>query len=61
MTLVPNNEGCGPPMLWSEADRERLLEGTYVSKLVENDLERIEHDFRNVVLPFMQKHPQVFR
>lgn len=48
-------------MLWSELDRHRLLQGTCVNSLVDGDLERIEADFRSVVLPFMQKHPQIFR
>lgn len=61
LNLVPNNEDCGPPMLWSKADRARLLEGTCMSQLVESDLKRIEDDFRNVVLPLMKKNPQIFR
>jgi len=48
-------------MLWSTSERGRLLQGTGVEERVERDMLRIEEDFETVVLPFMQRHPQVFR
>ena len=61
LSLVPNNENCGPPMVWSESDRERLLEGTGVNKLVDGDMEKMDHDFTSTVLPFMKRHSEIFR
>ncbi len=63
LTLVPNNEEAGSalPLLWSECERERLLSGTGVQERVEGDLRKIDTDFQTVVLPFMKRHPDLFR
>ena len=51
----------GPPMLWAESERKRLLTGTGVEERVEEDLKRVEEDFMAAVLPFMQCHTHTFR
>ena len=61
LSLVLGSMQPGPPMLWGEAERGRLLGGTGLEEKVAGDLERIENDFRNVVLPFMQRHLREFR
>ena len=61
LSLVPNNAECSPPMMWAESERNRLLEGTGLLQRVEQDLTNIEHDFTDMVLPFMLKYPQHFR
>ena len=40
---------------------ERLLEGTGVRERVKSDMQRIGDDFQTVVLPFMQRHSELFR
>lgn len=61
LSLVPNNDECGPPMLWAESERHRLLQGTGLERKIDADLERIKEDFTELALPFMQKYPQYFR
>ncbi len=63
LALVPNNEDVKSalPLLWSKCERGRLLAGTCVEEMVEEDLLRIEADFETVVLPFMKRHPEVYR
>ena len=61
LSLVPNLEESSPPMLWAESERHRLLEGTGLEERVERDLKRIKQDFTELVLPFMQRHPQHFK
>ena len=48
-------------MMWEESERKRLLTGTGVDVRVRRDLERIDHDFSSLVLPFMKANPAMFR
>ena len=43
-------------MLWSKSERERLLSGTGVDGLIEQDLSRLQQDYQMIVLPFLQRH-----
>lgn len=61
LALVLGNVHPGPPMLWAESERKRLLRGTGVEERVEQDLKRVEEDFTAAVLPFMQRHTHSFR
>lgn len=47
--------------MWSEEERRRLLLGTGVRERVERDRANIARDYEDIVLPFMQRHPQLFR
>uniref|UniRef100_A0A0L8HD91 N-lysine methyltransferase SETD6 n=1 Tax=Octopus bimaculoides TaxID=37653 RepID=A0A0L8HD91_OCTBM len=58
--LVPDFKHLELPLFWSETNRTELLQGTDIKKLVESDLESINSDFNNVILPFVKKHPDVF-
>ena len=42
-------------------EREELLQGTGVEEAVLRDLSLMEKDFNTKALPFMHKHPDVFR
>jgi len=42
-------------------DELAKLNGTGVVEAVERDLKSIENEFNSVVLPFVMKHPSVFR
>ncbi|XP_029651312.1 N-lysine methyltransferase SETD6 [Octopus sinensis] len=58
--LVPDFKHLELPLFWSETNRTELLQGTDINKLVESDLESINSDFNNVILPFVKKHPEAF-
>ena len=61
LSLVPSKRAPGPPLMWSEEERRRLLVGTGVRERVERDRGSIARDYEEIVLPFMQRHPQLFR
>ncbi|XP_063801902.1 N-lysine methyltransferase SETD6 isoform X2 [Pseudophryne corroboree] len=48
------------PMFWSSEERSRLLQGTGVAEAVTQDLENIEQEYNTIVLPFIERHPDVF-
>lgn len=48
-------------MLWSEGDRERLLTGMGVDRLVKRDFKLIASDYRTTAEPFMRRHPDIYR
>ncbi|ELW66214.1 N-lysine methyltransferase SETD6, partial [Tupaia chinensis] len=48
------------PMFWPEEERRRLLQGTGVPEAVEKDLANICTEYHNIVLPFMEAHPDLF-
>ncbi|XP_057692396.1 N-lysine methyltransferase setd6 [Corythoichthys intestinalis] len=48
------------PMFWSKAERDRLLMGTGIPEAVDKDLANIQREYRDVVLPFMAKHPDIW-
>ena len=57
LSIVPSTSS-GLPMFWAESMREPLLEGTGVNEWVTADLQRIEEDYKCLVKPFVEKHPQ---
>ena len=59
LDLVPNNGSCPPPMLWKESDRQRLLKGTGIDFLVQQDLQRVVEDYTSIVEPFFKRHSAV--
>eukprot|EP00731_Ephydatia_muelleri_P003609 Em0001g3609a len=61
LQLVPNYGSAGPPMLWSESQRDTLLSGTSVLQSVHTDAENIARDYAAIVLPFMQRHTDLFQ
>ncbi|KAG9463940.1 hypothetical protein GDO78_020767 [Eleutherodactylus coqui] len=48
------------PMFWSEDERLQLLKGTGVIEAVKGDLENMEREYSDIVLPFIRKHPKMF-
>lgn len=48
------------PMFWPKEERERLLKGTGVPEAVDRDLENIQREYSDVVLPFIISHPDVW-
>ncbi|KAM3609785.1 uncharacterized protein V6R79_020304 [Siganus canaliculatus] len=47
------------PMFWSKEERDRLLVGTGIPEAVDKDLANIKKEYTDVVLPFIQKHPDL--
>ncbi|XP_054476284.1 N-lysine methyltransferase setd6 isoform X2 [Anoplopoma fimbria] len=48
------------PMFWSKEERDRLLRGTGIPEAVDTDLANIQREYRDVVLPFITKHPDLW-
>jgi len=60
LNLVPNNSNL-VPMLWSENEYGRLLEGTGVARWVASDKERMREDHQSLLQPFMKNNPDLFQ
>nr|XP_057931509.1 N-lysine methyltransferase setd6 isoform X2 [Doryrhamphus excisus] len=48
------------PMFWSKEDRDILLRGSGVPEAVDTDLTNIQQEYKDIVLPFMAKHPHLW-
>ncbi|XP_061630267.1 N-lysine methyltransferase setd6 isoform X1 [Phyllopteryx taeniolatus] len=48
------------PMFWSKKERDKLLRGTGIPEAVDKDLANIQREYRDVVLPFVAKHPDIW-
>ncbi|XP_034542284.1 N-lysine methyltransferase setd6 isoform X2 [Notolabrus celidotus] len=48
------------PMFWSKEERDRLLRGTGVPEAVDTDLANIQREYKDVVLPFINKHLDIW-
>ncbi|TMS05641.1 N-lysine methyltransferase setd6 [Larimichthys crocea] len=48
------------PMFWSKEERDRLLRGTGIPEAVDKDLANIQREYKDVVLPFIAKHPDLW-
>ncbi|XP_051917910.1 N-lysine methyltransferase setd6 isoform X1 [Hippocampus zosterae] len=48
------------PMFWSKEERDSLLRGTGIPEAVDKDLANIKREYRDVVLPFISKHPDMW-
>ncbi|XP_061679472.1 N-lysine methyltransferase setd6 isoform X2 [Syngnathoides biaculeatus] len=48
------------PMFWSKEERDKLLRGTGIPEAVDKDLANIQREYRDVVLPFIAKHPDIW-
>lgn len=44
--------------LRSKEEREQLLKGTGIPEAVDRDLANIQREYTEVVLPFIQSHPE---
>ncbi|XP_054632182.1 N-lysine methyltransferase setd6 isoform X2 [Dunckerocampus dactyliophorus] len=49
------------PMFWSKEDRDHLLKGSGIPEAVDTDLTNIQREYKDVVLPFMAKHPHLWK
>lgn len=61
LSIVPSETAPGPILQWSHLERRRLLRGTGVEQRVQRDQENIIRDYSEIVLPFMRRHPELFR
>ncbi|XP_077373096.1 N-lysine methyltransferase setd6 [Festucalex cinctus] len=48
------------PMFWSKEERDGLLKGTGIPEAVDKDLANIQREYRDVVVPFIVKHPDMW-
>lgn len=48
-------------MFWGLEERQKELQGTGIEEDVESDIQRIEEEYNVIVLPFIKKHPELFR
>ncbi|XP_038149851.1 N-lysine methyltransferase setd6 [Cyprinodon tularosa] len=60
LSLWPDFKALDHPMFWSEEERDRLLKGTGIPEAVARDLSNIQAEYRDIVLPFMIRHPELW-
>uniref|UniRef100_A0A3Q2TPJ0 N-lysine methyltransferase SETD6 n=1 Tax=Fundulus heteroclitus TaxID=8078 RepID=A0A3Q2TPJ0_FUNHE len=60
LSLWPDFKALDHPMFWSKEERDKLLKGTGVPEAVAKDLSNIQREYRDVVLPFMTRHPELW-
>ncbi|XP_008298936.1 N-lysine methyltransferase setd6 [Stegastes partitus] len=60
LSLWTNFKTLDHPMFWPKEERERLLRGTGVPEAVDTDLNNIQREYTDVVLPFMIRHPDLW-
>ncbi|KAG9352544.1 hypothetical protein JZ751_020958 [Albula glossodonta] len=60
LSLWPNLKTLDHPMFWSEDERVRLLQGTGIPEAVDNDLNSIQREYSDIVLPFIRSHPDLW-
>ncbi|XP_070686861.1 N-lysine methyltransferase setd6 [Pempheris klunzingeri] len=61
LSLWTNFKTLDHPMFWSKEERDRLLRGTGIPEAVDTDLANIQREYTDVVLPFITKHPDLWR
>ncbi|XP_060068377.1 N-lysine methyltransferase SETD6-like [Ylistrum balloti] len=61
LDLVPDFKELDLPMFWPESERASLLDSANgILKCVERDIKSLTAEFTTIVLPFVQKHKDVF-
>ncbi|XP_056596126.1 N-lysine methyltransferase setd6 isoform X1 [Triplophysa dalaica] len=60
LSLWPDFSILDHPMFWADEEREKLLKGTGIPEAVKTDLEKLEAEYNNVVLPFMKSHSDLW-
>ncbi|OWF35599.1 N-lysine methyltransferase SETD6-like [Mizuhopecten yessoensis] len=61
LDLVPDFRELDLPMFWPESERASLLgSANGILKCVERDIKSLTSEFTTIVLPFVQKHTDVF-
>lgn len=60
LSLWPNFKALDQPMFWSKEEREELLKGTGVPEAVDTDLTNIQKEYKDIVLPFITLHPDLW-
>lgn len=60
LSLWPDFSTLDHPMFWSEEERDKLLKGTGIPEAVKTDLEKLQAEYNNIVLPFMKSHPDLW-
>ncbi|XP_055790031.1 N-lysine methyltransferase setd6 [Salvelinus fontinalis] len=48
------------PMFWSKDERDRLLKGTGIPEAVDTDLTNIQKEYKDIVLPFITLHTDLW-
>lgn len=46
------------PMFWSKDERDTLLKGTGIPEAVDSDIDKINKEYSDVVLPLIKKYPE---
>ena len=61
LSLVPSESSPGSAHQWLPEERRQLLQGSGVGERVERDLANIKKDHCEIILPFLQRHPEFFK
>ncbi|XP_041854073.1 N-lysine methyltransferase setd6 [Melanotaenia boesemani] len=60
LSLWSDFKALDHPMFWSKEERDDLLQGTGIPEAVDTDLSNIQREYKEVVLPFIKKHPDLW-
>ncbi|XP_072242746.1 N-lysine methyltransferase setd6 [Leuresthes tenuis] len=60
LSLWSDFKALDHPMFWSKEERVKLLRGTGIPEAVDTDLSNIQREYKDVVLPFMIRHPDLW-
>lgn len=60
MDLVPDFKELDLPLFWTKSERDTLLKGTGLPSKVDRDLLMMTKEFKERVLPFVDKHKKIF-
>ncbi|XP_028665376.2 N-lysine methyltransferase setd6 [Erpetoichthys calabaricus] len=60
LSMWPDFTVIDQPMFWTKEEREALLRGTGITEAVEKDLQNIEKEYNDIILPFIQTHSDLF-
>ncbi|KAJ8312192.1 hypothetical protein KUTeg_009565, partial [Tegillarca granosa] len=60
MDLVPDFKELDLPLFWTKSERDTLLKGTGLQSKVDRDLLMMTKEFKERVLPFVDKHKEIF-
>ncbi|XP_030636636.1 N-lysine methyltransferase setd6 [Chanos chanos] len=60
LSLWPDFRLLDHPMFWPKEERDRLLKGTGIPEAVDTDLANLQREYKDIVLPFMRSHPDLW-
>lgn len=60
LAVLPALNALPHPHFWPLSERERLLQGHPLLRHLQQDMDRIHHEYEKCALPFIRAHPEMF-